>query len=174
MLFSRTGRGEFSVRPVWTCNRNGLKNKLDALLDALLLSVPLSPVANMDVAKSKSRGGVVFGCLAMQARGEIFLRPVWMGLQQARREKKLGCALLDPLFCNIQLLLKLHFGQVYAVDVLISTGDGQGREKEAKITIYKKTDETYMLKMKTSREFYSKVCSLYSSTGQCSLGNGAI
>jgi len=47
--------------------------------------------------------------------------------------------------------------EVYAVDVLISSGDGQGREKDAKITVYKKTDDTYMLKMKTSREFYSKV-----------------
>jgi len=47
--------------------------------------------------------------------------------------------------------------EVYAVDVLISTGEGQGREKEAKITVYKKTDDTYMLKMKTSREFFSKV-----------------
>jgi curved DNA binding protein len=47
--------------------------------------------------------------------------------------------------------------EVYAVDVLISSGEGQGREKEAKITIYKKTEETYMLKMKTSREFFSKV-----------------
>ena len=36
-------------------------------------------------------------------------------------------------------------------------GEGQGREKDAKITIYKKTDDSYMLKMKTSREFYSKV-----------------
>lgn len=47
--------------------------------------------------------------------------------------------------------------EVYAVDVLISTGEGQGREKEAKITVYKKTEDTYMLKMKTSREFFSKV-----------------
>merc|ERR1711970_1123079 len=50
---------------------------------------------------------------------------------------------------------ELH--EVYAVDVLVSSGEGQGREKTAKITIYKKTDETYMLKMKTSREFFSKV-----------------
>eukprot|EP00088_Acartia_fossae_P035362 TRINITY_DN3642_c0_g1_i1.p1 TRINITY_DN3642_c0_g1~~TRINITY_DN3642_c0_g1_i1.p1 ORF type:complete len:400 (-),score=104.84 TRINITY_DN3642_c0_g1_i1:518-1621(-) len=48
--------------------------------------------------------------------------------------------------------------EVYAMDVLISTGEGQGREKDAKVTVYKRTDETYMLKMKTSREFYSKVC----------------
>jgi len=47
--------------------------------------------------------------------------------------------------------------EVYAIDVLISTGEGLGREKDAKITIYKKTDDSYMLKMKTSREFYSKV-----------------
>merc|ERR1711970_1616502 len=50
---------------------------------------------------------------------------------------------------------ELH--EVYAVDVLISSGEGQGKEKTAKITIYKKTDETYMLKMKPSREFFSKV-----------------
>lgn len=50
---------------------------------------------------------------------------------------------------------ELH--EVYAIDVLISTGEGQGREKDAKITIYKKTEDTYMLKLKTSREFYSKV-----------------
>jgi len=47
--------------------------------------------------------------------------------------------------------------EVYAVDVLITSGEGLGREKDAKITIYKKTEDTYMLKMKTSREFYSKV-----------------
>jgi len=47
--------------------------------------------------------------------------------------------------------------EVYAVDVLISSGEGQGRERDAKITIYKKTEDTYMLKMKTSREFFSKV-----------------
>lgn len=45
--------------------------------------------------------------------------------------------------------------EVYAVDVLISSGEGQGREGAAKVTIYKKTDETYMLKMKNSREFYT-------------------
>merc|ERR1711972_444404 len=50
---------------------------------------------------------------------------------------------------------ELH--EVYAIDVLISTGEGQGKDRDAKITIYKKTDETYMLKMKNSREFYSTV-----------------
>jgi len=50
---------------------------------------------------------------------------------------------------------ELH--EVYAIDVLISTGEGHGREKDAKVSIYKKTDETYMLKMKNSREFFTAV-----------------
>ena len=33
----------------------------------------------------------------------------------------------------------------------------QGRELESRVTVYKKTDETYMLKMKASRAFFSEV-----------------
>lgn len=47
--------------------------------------------------------------------------------------------------------------EVYALDVLISTGEGLGKEKDVKVTVYKRTDQTYMLKMKSSREFFSKV-----------------
>jgi len=47
--------------------------------------------------------------------------------------------------------------EVYAVDVLLSTGDGKNQEKDAKTTVFKKTGLTYMLKMKTSREFFSQV-----------------
>lgn len=50
---------------------------------------------------------------------------------------------------------ELH--EVYAVDVLVSSGEGQGKEKDVKVTVFKKTDETYMLKMKNSREFFSSV-----------------
>jgi len=56
---------------------------------------------------------------------------------------------------------ELH--EVYAIDVLISTGEGQGKDRDAKITIYKKTDETYMLKMKNSRDFFSTVTKKYGS-----------
>ena len=40
--------------------------------------------------------------------------------------------------------------EVFAINVLISTGEGRSREKDAKISIDKKTDETYRLKMKNS------------------------
>jgi len=47
--------------------------------------------------------------------------------------------------------------EVYAMDVLVSTGEGVGREQDTRVTIYKKTDEAYQLKLKASRMFYSEV-----------------
>jgi len=48
--------------------------------------------------------------------------------------------------------------EVYAVDVLISTGDGKGRDLDTRTTVYKLKKETiYNLKMKASRQFYSEV-----------------
>jgi len=51
--------------------------------------------------------------------------------------------------------------EVYAVDVLLSSGDGKNQEKDAKTTVFKRTGLTYMLKMKTSREFFSQVSKNY-------------
>jgi len=51
--------------------------------------------------------------------------------------------------------------EVYAVDILISTGDGKAKEHETRTTVYKRTDLTYALKMKTSRAFYSEVCNKF-------------
>lgn len=47
--------------------------------------------------------------------------------------------------------------EVYAIDVIVSTGEGIGREKDTKVSIYKKTDENYMLKFKTSRALLAEV-----------------
>ncbi|CAG0924605.1 unnamed protein product [Notodromas monacha] len=47
--------------------------------------------------------------------------------------------------------------EVYAMDVVISTGEGLGRELESRVTVYKKTEELYMLKLKASRAFFSEV-----------------
>lgn len=47
--------------------------------------------------------------------------------------------------------------EVYAIDVLISTGEGVGREKDTKVAIYKKTEENYQLKLKASRALLTEV-----------------
>lgn len=51
--------------------------------------------------------------------------------------------------------------EVYAMDVLISTGEGVGKETDTRVSIYKKTDETYQLKLKASRMFYTEVTMLW-------------
>ncbi|KAJ8017033.1 hypothetical protein DPEC_G00013560 [Dallia pectoralis] len=48
--------------------------------------------------------------------------------------------------------------EVYAVDVLISTGEGKAKDAGQRTTIYKRDpDKQYGLKMKTSRMFFSEV-----------------
>uniref|UniRef100_A0A182XJ80 Peptidase M24 domain-containing protein n=1 Tax=Anopheles quadriannulatus TaxID=34691 RepID=A0A182XJ80_ANOQN len=51
--------------------------------------------------------------------------------------------------------------EVYAMDVLISTGEGLGKEHDTRVAIYKKTDENYMLKLKASRAFIGEVKKKY-------------
>ncbi|XP_059143050.1 proliferation-associated protein 2G4-like [Physella acuta] len=46
--------------------------------------------------------------------------------------------------------------EVYAIDILISSGDGKGRELDTRTTVYKKKDIIYQLKMKASRQFLSE------------------
>lgn len=51
--------------------------------------------------------------------------------------------------------------EVYAIDVIVSSGEGIGREKDTKISIYKKTDENYQLKLKASRALLAEVKTKY-------------
>jgi hypothetical protein len=45
---------------------------------------------------------------------------------------------------------------VYALDVLVSTGEGKPKESEVRTTVYKKKNIIYQLRMKTSRAFLSE------------------
>jgi len=48
--------------------------------------------------------------------------------------------------------------EVYAIDMLISTGDGKSRDMDFRTTIYKREpDQVYQLKMKASRAVFSEV-----------------
>jgi curved DNA binding protein len=47
--------------------------------------------------------------------------------------------------------------EVYAVDILISSGEGKPRETDIRTTVYKKKDFVYQLRMKSSRVFLSEV-----------------
>lgn len=47
--------------------------------------------------------------------------------------------------------------EVYALDVLVSSGDGKPRPSEVRTTVYKKKDIIYQLKMKASRAFLNEI-----------------
>jgi len=130
--------------------------KADALMAAHLASeaaLRLVKPGNetYEVTETVSKVGEAFGC-----------KPVEGMLSHQLEQNKIDgekTIIQNPSEAQRKEHDKFEFAlhEVYAVDVLISSGDGQGREKDAKITVYKKTEDTYMLKMKTSREFYSKV-----------------
>jgi curved DNA binding protein len=63
----------------------------------------------------------------------------------SEEQKKQGCEKCDFL---------VH--EVYALDVLVSSGEGKPRESDIRTTVYKKKDIIYQLKMKTSRAFLSE------------------
>ena len=49
-------------------------------------------------------------------------------------------------------------GQVYALDIMVTTGDGKTKPQETRTTVYKRNpDANYQLKMKTSRAVFSQV-----------------
>ncbi|CAJ0909094.1 14074_t:CDS:2, partial [Entrophospora sp. SA101] len=47
--------------------------------------------------------------------------------------------------------------EVYGVDILISTGEGKPKASNKRVTVYKKTDNTYLLKMKTARLIFNEI-----------------
>ncbi|KAI8811284.1 peptidase M24, structural domain-containing protein [Cladochytrium replicatum] len=52
-------------------------------------------------------------------------------------------------------------GEVYSLDVLVSTGEGKPRTQDARTTIFKRTEETYLLKLQASRKVFSEVNSKF-------------
>ena len=47
--------------------------------------------------------------------------------------------------------------EVYAIDILVSSGEGKPRETDLRTTVYKKKEFIYQLRMKSSRVFLSEV-----------------
>ncbi|XP_078700710.1 proliferation-associated protein 2G4-like [Branchiostoma floridae x Branchiostoma belcheri] len=54
--------------------------------------------------------------------------------------------------------------EVYAVDILVSSGEGKGREQETRTTVFKRQmDRVYQLRMKASRAFFSDVANRFAT-----------
>jgi curved DNA binding protein len=53
--------------------------------------------------------------------------------------------------------VEFNENEVYGVDILISTGEGKPKKSNKRVTVYKKTDNNYSLKMKTARGIFSEI-----------------
>eukprot|EP01147_Barroeca_monosierra_P008648 gene8648-10300_t len=53
--------------------------------------------------------------------------------------------------------------EVYALDILMSSGEGKAKQGDARTTVFKATDETYMLRSKYSRALLSEARSQFQS-----------
>lgn len=67
--------------------------------------------------------------------------------------------ILNPSEAHLRDFERITFAEneVYAVDILVSTGEGKVRQINTRTTIYKKTDTRYELKMATSRQVLSEI-----------------
>lgn len=88
----------------------------------------------------------VEGMLSYQLEKDIIDGEKHIIQNPTEMQKKDGC---------VKCEFKLH--EVYALDVLVSTGDGKPRPSELRTTVYKKKNIIYQLKMKTSRQFLNEV-----------------
>lgn len=86
----------------------------------------------------------VEGMLSYQLEKDIIDGKKHIIQNPSEQQKKEGCEKCE---------FNVH--EVYALDVLVSTGEGKPKEHDTRTTVYKKKDLIYQLKMKTSREFFS-------------------
>lgn len=70
---------------------------------------------------------------------------------------------LNPSEAQKKEIKNMEFAvhEVYAMDVFVTSGSGKMKEHHTTTTVYKRTDETYLLKMKASRAFFSEVCNRF-------------
>lgn len=60
--------------------------------------------------------------------------------------------------------VEFEVGQVYAMDIVMSTGEGKAKESEQRTTIYKRAvDQQYSLRMKASRAVFSQIQKRFST-----------
>ena len=52
-------------------------------------------------------------------------------------------------------------GEVYNVDIIVSSGSGKPKQQEVRTTVYRRTEATYQLKLKASRTVFSEVQSKF-------------
>ncbi|CAG8524148.1 16492_t:CDS:2, partial [Acaulospora colombiana] len=59
--------------------------------------------------------------------------------------------------------VNFEVNEVYGIDILVSTGEGKPKPSTTRTTVYRKTNNSYSLKMKTSRIVFSEISQKFGS-----------
>ncbi|OZJ03841.1 hypothetical protein BZG36_04303 [Bifiguratus adelaidae] len=106
---------------------------------------------NMDVTKTVDKIAQAFDTKAVE------------GMLTHQQEQNIidgkKTIILNPSENQLRDFERVEFAEneVYAVDILISSGEGKARNLDTRTTVYKKTGTRYDLKMKTSRAALSEI-----------------
>jgi len=112
---------------------------------------------NVDITETIQKIAENFHCKAVENMLSFQLKKNQIGNEEDIEAKQI---IQNPTDEQKQKIKKCEFEQheVYAIDILISTGEGKSREQDTRPTVYKhKNDLVYQLKLKASRTFFSEV-----------------
>jgi curved DNA binding protein len=141
--------GASAEKPVTGAVADALKAAHTALEAAVRLIKPGNK--NMDVTKAIG-----------QITDEFGVKPV-EGMLTHQQEKDVvdgkKQVIINPSEGHLRDFERVNFAEneVYAVDILVSTGEGKTRQMETRTTVYKKTGTRYQLKMNASRAVLGEI-----------------
>ncbi|CAO3685473.1 unnamed protein product [Umbelopsis vinacea] len=141
--------GASAEKPVTGAVADALKAAHTALEVAIRLIKPGNK--NMDVTKAIGQVTDAFGVKAVE------------GMLTHQQEKDVvdgkKQVIVNPSEGHLRDFERVSFAEneVYAVDILVSTGEGKTRQMETRTTVYKKTGTRYQLKMAASRQVLSEI-----------------
>jgi curved DNA binding protein len=141
--------GASAEKPVTGAVADALKAAHTALEAAIRLIKPGNK--NMDVTKAIGQITDAFGVKAVE------------GMLTHQQEKDVvdgkKQVIINPSEGHLRDFERVNFAEneVYAVDILVSTGEGKTRQMETRTTVYKKTGTRYQLKMAASRQVLSEI-----------------
>ncbi|CAO3663571.1 unnamed protein product [Umbelopsis ramanniana] len=141
--------GASAEKPITGAVADAMKAAHTALEAAIRLIKPGNK--NMDVTKAVTQITDAFGVKCVE------------GMLTHQQEKDVvdgkKQVILNPSEHHLRDFERVSFAEneVYAVDILVSTGEGKTRQMETRTTVYKKTGTRYQLKMAASRQVLSEI-----------------
>jgi len=128
----------------------------NALQASIRMLRPEAKHTNLEITDAVQRVAASYECKPVENMVSYQLNRNQIGNDDDEKAKQI---VMNPSDDQRQKTKKYEFSnfEVYALDILISTGEGKSREQDTRTTVFKRKDEIiYQLKMKASRLFLSE------------------